>query len=88
MATTWALYALTQNKDIQSRLREELASILTENPTMEDLNALPYLENVVRECLRLYAPVPAIIRSPVKDDFLPLSQPFKDKKGNLKYEVR
>jgi cytochrome P450 len=56
---TWALFALTQNPMAQARLREELLSIPTDRPTMDELNALPYLDCVVRETLRMYAPVPA-----------------------------
>ena len=52
-ATTWCLYALTQNPSIQEKLREEILSIPTDMPSMEDLNGLPYLDLVVRETLRL-----------------------------------
>jgi hypothetical protein len=48
-AVTWALFALTQNPTAQKRLREELLSISTDCPTMDELNALPYLDCVVRE---------------------------------------
>jgi cytochrome P450 len=55
---TWALFALTQNTAAQTRLREELLEVSSDRPTMDELNALPYLDCVVRETLRLYAPVP------------------------------
>ncbi|CAK5263997.1 unnamed protein product [Mycena citricolor] len=58
-ATTWALFALTQSPATQTRLREELLSVSTDNPTMDELNALPYLECVVRETLRVHCPVAA-----------------------------
>ena len=48
---------------------------------MDDLNALPYLDAVVRETLRVHAPVPTTMRIAVKDDILPLSTPFTDKHG-------
>lgn len=48
---------------------------------MDDLNALPYLDAVVRETLRVHAPVPTTMRIAVKDDILPLSTPFTDKYG-------
>jgi hypothetical protein len=38
---TWALFALTQNPTAQARLREELLSISTDHPTMDEFNALP-----------------------------------------------
>lgn len=80
-ATTWALYALTQAPEAQSKLREELLTVSTDNPTMDDLNALPYLDAVVRETLRVHAPVPSTMRIAMKDDILPLSTPFTDKYG-------
>ena len=60
---TWVLYSLSQNKDVQTKLREELYNISTDNPTMDDLNGLPYLDAVVRETLRLYPAVGGILRS-------------------------
>jgi cytochrome P450 len=57
-AATWALFALTQNVAAQKRLRDELLTVSTDNPTMDELNALAYLDCIVRETLRLYAPVP------------------------------
>lgn len=53
----------------------------TDNPTMEQLNSLPYLDAVVKESLRLYAPVPSVLRVAAQDDVIPLSHPLKDKKG-------
>ena len=48
-ATTWALYALTKDKKLQDKLRDELLTVSTDNPTMEKLNSLPLLDAVVRE---------------------------------------
>ena len=84
----WALYALTQNKHVQTKLRQELSNISTDNPTMDDLNGMPYLDAVVRETLRLYPPLPAILRSAKKDDCIPLSKAFTDKKGIVCNEIR
>lgn len=42
--TTWCLFELAQRPDIQSKLREELLSVPTEAPTMEELNALEILK--------------------------------------------
>ncbi|KAJ7111767.1 cytochrome P450 [Mycena epipterygia] len=44
------------------KLREELLSMPTDNPTMDELNSLPYLDWVVRESLRLYSPVAFTLR--------------------------
>ncbi|GLB35548.1 putative cytochrome p450 [Lyophyllum shimeji] len=86
--TTWALYALTQDKRVQDKLRQELLAVDTDTPTMDELNALPYLDMVVRETMRVHAPVASTIRSAVKDDILPLSKPFTDRKGVVHDTVR
>jgi cytochrome P450 len=82
-ATTWALFALTQDMRVQSKLREELLTVDTDNPTMDQLNALPYLDMVVRETLRVHAPVPSTVRVAVQDDILPLSTPVTDRRGRV-----
>ena len=84
----WALYALSQNKDVQTKLREEISSLSTENPTMDDLNGLAYMDAVVRETLRLYPALSTILRQAGKDDCIPLSKPFTDKKGIVRNEIR
>jgi cytochrome P450 len=85
---SWALYALSQNKEAQTRLREEISNISSENPTMDDLNGLSYLDAVVRETLRLHPPLPSVLRDAAKDDCIPLSKPFTDKKGIVRNEIR
>ncbi|KAJ6566143.1 cytochrome P450 [Mycena capillaripes] len=56
-AATWALFALAKDKQIQTRLRNELLTVDNESPSMDELNALPYLDCVVRETLRAHSPV-------------------------------
>ena len=55
---------------------------------MDDLNGLPYLDAVVRETMRLYSPVSIILKAADKDDFIPLSKPFTDRKGIVRHEIR
>ncbi|KAI0822367.1 cytochrome P450 [Trametes gibbosa] len=86
--TTWCLYALSQALDVQKRLREELLSVETETPTMDELMALPYLDAVVRETLRLYAPVPRTMRVAQKDDIIPLGSPVTDRCGNMHDHIK
>ncbi|KAF8065363.1 cytochrome P450 [Lyophyllum atratum] len=81
VAAPWALYALTQNIEVQNKLREELLSVDTENPTMDQLNSLPYLDMVVRETMRIFPPMGMIPRVAHKDDVLPLNTPITDTKG-------
>lgn len=55
---------------------------------MEQLNALSYLEGVVRESLRLYAPVSGTQRVSMHDAEIPLQKSFTDKHGVLQSTVR
>ncbi|KAF9077282.1 cytochrome P450 [Rhodocollybia butyracea] len=80
-ATTWALYALVRKPEIQRKLREELFTLSSDAPGMDELNSLPYLDHVVRETLRVHAPVTGTMRVATKDDVIPLGTPFVDKKG-------
>jgi cytochrome P450 len=87
-ATTWALFALTQAPDVQTKLREELLSVSTETPSMEELSALPYLDSVVRETLRVHPPIPFTVRVAMKDDVVPLHTPFVDKNGDVQHTIK
>ena len=87
-ATTWCLYALSQAPDVQQKLREELLKVATDNPTMDELNALPYLDAVVRETMRVHAPVPSSIRIAMRDDVIPLNTPYVDVHGQVHDAVR
>ncbi|KAF7288978.1 hypothetical protein MIND_01414400 [Mycena indigotica] len=80
-ATAWALHALSMNKPIQDKLREELLQLETDNPTLDELGALPYLDKFLRETLRLHAPVVFMQRKAMADDVLPLAKPIIDSKG-------
>jgi cytochrome P450 len=54
-ALSWALYELAQHPGALSRLQAELQQVLGGRlPTTQDLPSLPYLEQVVKEVLRLY----------------------------------
>ncbi|KAJ7087972.1 cytochrome P450, partial [Mycena belliarum] len=80
-STTWALHALSINPGVQKKLREELMTLSTDNPTMDELNSLPYLELVLRETMRIHAPVVYLSRMAMEDDVLPLAKPYIDQKG-------
>ncbi|KAL5234003.1 hypothetical protein ACI65C_001413 [Semiaphis heraclei] len=65
IAMTIVLVLLGMHPDIQERARDELRSIFgysNRDATMEDLNAMKYLEAVIKESLRMYPSVPAITR--------------------------
>ena len=80
-----------KNKGAQTKLCEEISNISTDNPTMDDLKGSPYMDAVVREALRLYSPVISAqwqAMKLMKDDCIPLSKPFMDKKGIVRNEIR
>ncbi|KAI0640363.1 cytochrome P450 [Trametes meyenii] len=77
-ATTWYLFALAQHRSIQAKLHEKLLAVDTDAPMMNEHNALPYLDCVVRESLRMHAPVPRTERIAIRDIVVPLDTPFKD----------
>ncbi|TFK65716.1 cytochrome P450 [Pluteus cervinus] len=64
---------LVAGHETTRKLREELLS----------LNALPYLDAVVRETLCVHSPAPSTVRVAMRDDVLPLSKPFTDKRGKF-----
>jgi hypothetical protein len=48
---------------------------------MNDLDKLPYLDNFVRECLRVHPAVPSTVREATHEVHIPVSKSFKDRRG-------
>ena len=55
---------------------------------MEELNALPYLDMVVRETLRIHTPVASTIREATADDVIPVAEPFVDRFGQVQNSIK
>ncbi len=87
-STMWCLFALTQAPYVQRKLRDELMSVGTDTPTMDELMALPYLDAVTRETLRLHSPVPITARVATKDDVIPVNTPYTDRNGRVQTTIR
>jgi len=87
---SWLLYDLAkpQYAHTQTKLREELLSVLTDTPTLDALNALPYLDAVVRETMRKNNVVDGTVREASKDAIIPLSRPFVGTDGVERNEIR
>ena len=54
----------------------------------EELNALPYLDGVIREGLRLCSPVPGTVRNTVQAAEIPLGVPVQDRYGKTISSVK
>ncbi|KAH7101937.1 cytochrome P450 [Auriculariales sp. MPI-PUGE-AT-0066] len=85
---TWALYTLATQSDVQQKLRDELMEVGSDMPSLEELNALPYLEAVVRETLRLHNIVTFVTREAVADDIIPLSEPVVLNTGEVVRQIQ
>ncbi|OAP60605.1 hypothetical protein AYL99_05607 [Fonsecaea erecta] len=80
VATTWALYLLAHNPQVQSALRVEVQAHLP-SPSSSDepvdaplIESLPYLAAVCNETLRLFPPAPILRRQVVKPGTVLLGQ--------------
>lgn len=76
-ALQWAVYALCQRPEVQTRLREEIRAnlppISLENPdpiSAATLDSLPYLNAVCNEVFRYHPSVPGTSRVAIKDTTL------------------
>ncbi|CAI7634964.1 unnamed protein product [Penicillium glandicola] len=74
-ALQWAVYALCNNPNVQTRLRDEIRSNLPSlnNPTpitAAAIDNLPYLNAVCNEVLRFHPSVPVTIRKAARDTSL------------------
>ncbi|KAI5123123.1 hypothetical protein M0805_001478 [Coniferiporia weirii] len=79
---------LANSLNIQSKLREEVTLARKEHGDLDydALQALPYLDAVCRETMRVYPPIPIVERVSIKDTVLPLKWPVKAVNG--KTEIR
>ncbi|XP_045768331.1 cytochrome P450 4C1-like [Maniola jurtina] len=70
---TYMTMAIANEPEIQDKLYKEQQRIFGDSqrlPTTEDLNEMKYLENCIKETLRIYAIAPLIMRHLVKDTVL------------------
>jgi cytochrome P450 len=73
LALCWTFYALHFHPHVAQKAREEIERVRrdSEEPLTEaELQQLAYLNNVIKEVLRLYAPAPVILREAVKSDVI------------------
>ncbi|KAL0059104.1 hypothetical protein AAF712_014175 [Marasmius tenuissimus] len=84
-------HLLAQNPEVQSKLRQELREAREaqggEDVPYDILVALPYLDAICRETLRLYTPAPRITRQSNQTAILPLSTPIRCTDGSVINEI-
>ncbi len=66
-ALAWALYLLALHPEAQAKVASEVAS-LPDVPVFSDLSKLKYTRDVFREALRLYPPVPMVVRETTRPE--------------------
>ena len=66
---SWAFYLLSQFPAAEQQLHAELDAVLdSRSPTPDDLSRLSYLRRLIDETMRLYPPLPVMLRIAVADD--------------------
>ena len=66
----WFLYCIAQNEAVQEKLFEEMNGIFGQSDrdcTAEDVAEMKYLDCCVKESMRLYSPIPSVMRSLTDD---------------------
>jgi cytochrome P450 len=62
-ALTWIWYLLDLHRDVEARFHAELDEVVGTRPLVaEDFQKLPYVRQVLDEVMRLYPPIPVIVR--------------------------
>jgi cytochrome P450 len=68
-ALAWALYLLATHPEAQTRVVDE-AQTLSERPDFSEMSKLRYTRDVFREALRLYPPVPMMVRENIQPEVM------------------
>lgn len=70
-AMTWIWYLLALHPEVEARVHAEIDAMLGNGPIdPEALSRMPYLRRVIDESMRLYPPIPFILRQARKADEL------------------
>ncbi|KAJ8473556.1 hypothetical protein ONZ51_g7793 [Trametes cubensis] len=90
-ALSLTLWRLAQNPAAQDKVRQEIVEAQEASVGgdigHDDLVALPYLDAVCRETLRLHVPAPFRFRDAQRDIALPLSEPVRGVDGKLMHQI-
>jgi cytochrome P450 len=78
---SWIPYLLVKHPEVAKKLYQEIDTALGgRTPTLHDLHNMPYLEQVIKETLRLYPPGWIFGRSPLTDVKI---GPYTVKRGDI-----
>lgn len=67
-ALTWTWYLLARHPEVERKLHRELDGVLAGRmPTAADLSRLSYTRMVFEESMRVYPPVPRLVRTAIRD---------------------
>lgn len=68
LALTWALYLLSHHPESETLIAAEVEAATAGGPLApEHVDALPYTRQVILEAMRLYPPVPVVVRAALRD---------------------
>ncbi|KAF7436931.1 hypothetical protein PC9H_003765 [Pleurotus ostreatus] len=92
LTLAWLLYELSKHPEDQKMMREEIRELRAKLPrgtefTMLHLDSLTFTIACMKEVLRLYPIVPALVRTAERDDVLPLALPIVTKDGETLTEL-
>lgn len=97
LAVAWCMHYLSLNPGFQTRLRDELISASPSSSSSSDgtfddpsaaIEALPLLDAVIKETLRIAPPAHGTIRVATQDDVIPVSAPVVTRNGRATSEIR
>ncbi|CAA7034535.1 unnamed protein product [Microthlaspi erraticum] len=84
---TWFFWLLSINPNVVTKIRQEINTNLPRTGSNQDmssfLNKLVYLHAALNETIRLYPPIPIVLRSSLKQDVLPSGHEVKSNTKNL-----
>ncbi|KAJ7871467.1 cytochrome P450 [Mycena olivaceomarginata] len=86
-AIGWTLYKIAQMEGLQQELRNEIQSASRNGLDDLDYDNMPFLNAMINEVLRLFAPFPLAERVATEDCVLPLSHPVVTTTGRPISEI-
>jgi len=87
---TWILYELSNNKEFQTLVREEIKGVREEvklrgdkELNIADFDSMVYLPALIKETLRFHPIITFMHREAGREDVIPLSEPVTTKSGKI-----